>query len=350
MKDLILSKVSQEEIFRRYGGLDPYKRGKFSNPLRKDTNPSCSWYRQTYSGKLYMKDWTTNESIDCFEFVKRLYNLSYSQVLQLIAKDFNIIRNGKVTIQVKPKISVSEDTEDTNKWNGITFTLNNNFTDSELNYWNKYLITEDTLQKFRVFSVKSLYVDSRKVRYSSDNEPCFCYDYKDSNKFYSPYSKVKWLGSAKATDIIGEEQLGETSIKKIILTKSHKDVMVLSEFGIPAISLQGEGYRLSAKLKTKLLTLLQKHAVQEIIVLYDNDNAGTKATVNILAELNKMSKENNLEITLSYKFLDNTDSVKDISDFVANEVEKNSNRNYIQIAIAELLLERTFVYVGSNEN
>lgn len=350
MKDLILSKVSQEEIFRRYGA-DPYLRGKFRSPLRKDNNPSCSWYRRTYSGKIYLKDWSTDETIDCFAFVGKLYNESYSEVIQRIARDFGIVKNGKVTIEVTPKNSPPP--VELDRWNGITFQLNKDFDDFELEYWSQYLITEETLEKFNVSSVKALYLDGRKVGASSLSEPCFCYDYKTSNKFYSPYSKLKWLGSAKTTDVIGEEQLGEDKIKKIILTKSQKDVMVLSELGLSAISFQGEGYRISVKLAKKLLALLQKHEVQEIIVLYDNDNAGVKGTVNILAELNKLVKEHDLKVNLSYKFLDPVEGadvkIKDVSDLVAYEVSKGSNKNYIEVLVRESLSRRTFVYVNEDK-
>lgn len=322
MKDLILRTISQESIFQRYAGIDPFtkKRGKFSSPLRSDKTPSCSFYRNTYSGKLYMRDWSTDKMYDCFSFVQEKYNVTFAVALEMIAKDFGITKaNGDLKITV-PSVQVSlSAVEKREAWNGITYKLNKEFEEHELQYWAQYGITYRTLKTFNVYSVKALYIDGRKIRSSSSNDPCFCYDYKNSNKFYSPFNKLKWLGSAKESDIIGADQLSE-STNVLVLTKSQKDVMCLYEYGYKAISLQGEGYRLKTGVKNQILEIIQQFSVKELVVLYDNDKAGIKGTVKILDELNSMISENELGIGLSYFFVE--EEYKDVSEAVRSIILK----------------------------
>ena len=42
-KEMILKKVSQEQLMEHYLGI-PVKKGLFKSPLRKDKNPTCSFY------------------------------------------------------------------------------------------------------------------------------------------------------------------------------------------------------------------------------------------------------------------------------------------------------------------
>lgn len=325
MKDLILRSTSQESIFLRYAGVDPYhkKRGKFPSPLRVDHNPSCSFYRNTYSGKLYLKDWSTNKMYDCFSFVQEKYNVTFAVALQMIAKDFGITKsNGDLKISppvITTSLSLMEQRE---QWNGITYKLNNEFSDFEIKYWEEYGISEHTLKLFNVFSVKSLFLDGKKIRSSTDGDPCFCYDYQNSNKFYSPFNKIKWLGSAKDSDIIGAEQLPE-DVDVLILTKSQKDVMALYEYGYPAISLQGEGYRLKTSVKNQILEIVKLSGVKELVVLYDNDKTGVKSTVKILNELTNMISECNLKLKLSYFFVE--EEFKDASGVIKSILSNKDN-------------------------
>lgn len=352
MKDLILRSTSQESIFYRYSGVDPLqkRKGKFKNPLRVDHNPSCSYYRNTYSGKLYMKDWSTEKTYDCFSFVQEKYNVTFAVALEMIAKDFGITKsNGNLNITVPPvqvSLSVREEKE---KWNGITYKLNNEFTEHELAYWSEYGITYRTLKKFNVFSVKALYIDGRKVRSSTSGDPCFCYDYKNSNKFYSPYNKLKWLGSAKESDIIGADQLSENT-DVLVLTKSQKDVMSLYEYGYKAISLQGEGYRLKAGIKNQILEIIEFFSVKELVVLYDNDQAGIKATVRVLNELNTMIADNNLNISLSYLFVD--EEYKDVAGAIRSIILREYEDQEVRIVnyIRSRFSNRTTVANGTKSS
>jgi hypothetical protein len=86
----------------------------------------------------------------------------------------------------------------------------------------------------------------------------------------------------------------------LILTKSMKDVMVLYEMQIPAVTLQSE----SALMNTLMFESLRKR-FNNIIVLYDNDSPGIKFS-------DKISKS----FGLKQIFLPKFGPEKDISDYV----------------------------------
>ena len=88
--------------------------------------------------------------------------------------------------------------------------------------------------------------------------------------------KYKWLFSGgAANDIEGFDQLPLIG-DRLILTKSLKDCMCYNVIGYPAISLQGEANKLEQDLVTKLLKRFN-----EIIINYDNDEAGHKGAKRI---------------------------------------------------------------------
>lgn len=103
-KELILSRVSEEQIMEHYLGI-PVKRGLFRSPLRNDRNPTASFYRNG-RGRLIMKDFSGAFSGDCFSVVMEKFQCSYYMALQIIANDFGIIRRNDLQ-KHKPKIEYS---------------------------------------------------------------------------------------------------------------------------------------------------------------------------------------------------------------------------------------------------
>ena len=53
-KEMILNKVSQEQLMEHYLGI-PVKKGLFKSPLRNDKNPTCAFYRNK-NGDIIFKD------------------------------------------------------------------------------------------------------------------------------------------------------------------------------------------------------------------------------------------------------------------------------------------------------
>lgn len=63
-KELILSRFSEEQIMEFYLRV-PVKRGLFRSPLRRDREPTCSFYRNN-SGDLIFKDFATGQHLNAF--------------------------------------------------------------------------------------------------------------------------------------------------------------------------------------------------------------------------------------------------------------------------------------------
>lgn len=87
-KELILSKISEEEIFEFYGV--KMVKGLFCSKLRHDARPTVSLYRSN-KGRLVYRDFGTAQSLDCFGYVQELFGCSFYMALQIIANDFGII-------------------------------------------------------------------------------------------------------------------------------------------------------------------------------------------------------------------------------------------------------------------
>ena len=102
-KDFILSKVNQESIMQHYIGTDVNSKKLFLSPLRTDNHITCSIYKSK-SGILYIHDFATNEHLDCWNIVMRLFNCDYFEALSIIAKDFNLIKGTHNEVHKTPEI------------------------------------------------------------------------------------------------------------------------------------------------------------------------------------------------------------------------------------------------------
>lgn len=80
-----------------YLGLTP-KKGLFKSTLRRDANPTVSFYRNK-KGELIYKDFGCPEH--CGNFITMVmikFGCSYGKALQIIANDFNIISNNNIPV------------------------------------------------------------------------------------------------------------------------------------------------------------------------------------------------------------------------------------------------------------
>ncbi len=100
-KDLILSKVTEENIMEHYLGI-PVKKGLFKSTLRKDNRPTVAFYRNP-KGVLMYKDFGDGFTSDFIGVVMYKFSCSYGKALQIIANDFGIITKPHLTVN-KAKI------------------------------------------------------------------------------------------------------------------------------------------------------------------------------------------------------------------------------------------------------
>jgi len=289
-KDLVLSKVSEYDIYCHYMGFKPILRNVYTSPLRSDSNPSFGLIMGK-NGTLLYKDFGTSDSGDVFKFVKELYGYKY--ISEAIGDIYNTLVKGK-SIKTLPKrieLPVKSD-----KKIGITAIP---FNKEGREYWNSFGIDLPTLSLFNVKQVDKVYINGEiKDRYKVGN-PIFAYLIYDKIKIYKPLSKdFRFYTDCNSDYLQGWKQLN-FSKETLIITKSLKDIMVLYRLGITAIAPNGEGYDLPEKAVNII-----KENFKNIIIFYDRDKTGIDNSIKLA-----------VKYEFEYMFIPEEYGEKDISDF-----------------------------------
>lgn len=313
-KTLILSRVRQEDIFETYGV--PITDKLILSPFRKDTKPSCKFY--TNKGKLVLYDHGLKTFMDCFDIVKNRHNCDYNMALKIIAKDFEIDYDGKTDIGERKPIIISQ-VDKSSLVSGEEkdfYVRERPFNKVDKDFWNfKYSVTSKTLNKFKVFPIQFLKINDRLAYTYTPENPGYAYYLGDKKyKVYFPYGSPKFLQNTNSK-VMGYRQLPETG-ELLIITKSMKDIMCLSELGYTAISMLSE----TSKFPQKLVEIL-KERFKRIVLFYDNDKTGLEFVMSRSAET-------------GFPYITLPGEEKDLSDFI--EAYDMFSANYI---IQNLLTE-----------
>lgn len=298
-KELIESKISQETLISNYYGV-PIKKGLFCAKHRTDSHPTCCYYKR--NGRIYIKDFGSDYYGDWIYVVEQKFNCNYYDALAIAANDFDI---QKIPHLNKNKVKISNESLSENKQSIIRVEIRD-FQQYELDWWNKFGISLQTLKKFRVFSCKNIWINDHIIHLETNNQLVFGYyggikDGIEQWKLYWPNNKkYKWLSNRDSSQLQGARMLPKSGGDLIIIQKSLKDVMLLYEFGIPSVAPNSENVFLSDE---KLMKLKSKF--KRIIVWYDNDAPGK-------AYLEKIKKEHP---ELDYFYIPEDFKEKDFSDF-----------------------------------
>lgn len=309
-KELILSRFSEEQLMEYYLHI-PVKKGLFRSPLRRDKQPTCSFYRNK-SGTLIFKDFATGQHLNIFDVVQSIFRCDYFESLRIIANDFGIVRDnalhknpGKINlnpIKIKDKeiskiqIEVQE------------------FTDSELKWWGKYGISKDILKRFDVYSCKHVFLNDQLFAESQQHCPIFGYYGKKYQGlelwrcYFPKRTSFRFITNWPSKKIQGYDQLPKKG-KLLVITKSMKDSMCLYSCGITACAPNSENLFIPDKVLEDL-----KNRFENIVVLYDNDRPG-------LYNMAKIRKEHP---ELTYVFIPKRYGSKDISDFYKDHGRKET--------------------------
>lgn len=270
------------------------------SPFRKDENPTCGFY-YSKRGRLYLHDFATSTHYDCIEVVKCKYGISFREAVDRIYRDRSQLKYSGGILKREDKF--------------YEFLLGDMATFA---YFHKFGISTETLIRYKVYPVKTVYLNEEMIAKTTKDNPIFAYIFKSGNtKFYRPLTKEKskkWAGNSNATDIFGIDQLPRKG-KLLLITSSGKDVMVLSELGYNAIAFNGEGYG-AGKGDSPVDAIIadMKRRFEHVVFYMNNDKAGEA--------FNK---------TLSFKFrcksIQNPiNTPKDISDFVHSKSIYNGKR------------------------
>lgn len=262
-KEAILSLTNDGlDIFKHYIPNLPEIRGNktiknFPAFFREEKTPSANIYK---NGSWNYKDFA-DDHLTAFDFVMKIYNLSFAEVLQKINADlclgFDIRLNGEVK----------------KDWSIQTSEL-------DLSYWNQYDISIEVLKKNKVYSVSEYNFVSKSgksitIKNSNEN-PIFAYKIsEDCYKIYQPNNKefkFVWLPASSKPEnyIFGFQHLPEKG-KNLLIAAGEKDCMTLQSQGFNAISLNSETSNLPIEIAAQL-----KSRFKNIIVCYDIDVTGLK--------------------------------------------------------------------------
>lgn len=305
----ILDKIRPEEIFSAF--IDNPRPSKvYKVPWRTDEKESLTFFYSP-SNELMFYDQAYKEGGDCITFYSKIFNVDRKQALIEIynnfkLRDINKIDYSKTVKEYKPKsieskLSWKYSSTDSKKY------------EDAINYFKSFGISKETLDFFGVKPIDFYCIDDVMIRPENFS---VVYEYEDNKcKIYTPLSsnkKYKFLDGIKGEYYQGYNKLPENG-NIVFITSSYKDVMVLYELKFPAIAPKSEVIKIDDQIINELKTRFEN-----VILFYDNDDAGLKAA-------EKLKNKYNINYIV-------TDKEKDPSDFS----RKYSKEKLYEYIISEL--------------
>ena len=232
-----------------------------NSPLRQDNNPSLGLFINNRTNSLWFKDFGSGEKGSLYDLLAKMWNVSKDKVYDRILEDMPapaLIKKHGVKVYRKSagKVEVR-----VREWR-----------DYDIAYWDSYGISLPWLKFGEIYPISHIILTKNGHSYPIPAEK-YAYVYverKDgivSFKIYQPYSKeYKWMSKHDSSVWDLWTKIPEKG-DKLIITSSRKDALAIwSNTGIPALSLQGEGYIPKEHVVQQL-----KDRYNKVYVLYDND-------------------------------------------------------------------------------
>jgi len=273
-KEFILKRLTQEQIFEKYLGVEAQTHRQFCNPLRKDRNPTCNF--SYHNGKLRFKDWAwPGKPLDCFDIVMKIYNLSFDQAMKRIASDFGLTNTTENSDAIERFKKLKAGTGKSTRTQ-IRVRISE-FTEQDKQYLRMHGVTGKQCSKFDVRPIDRVWVRGNLVWGYHPEDPAIGYYFGTDDEdiqlwkiyYYKRPNSPRFI--CNTSRLQGYDQLPE-SAAGLVITKSLKDVMALDRFGIPAIAPQGEAHLMKKETINEL-----KDRFDIIRTLFDFDLAGVKA-------------------------------------------------------------------------
>jgi hypothetical protein len=309
-KEFVLERLTEEEIFEQYLGVEVQTQRKFRNPLRQDKHPTCTFsYR---GGRLRFRDWAWNRPMDCFDLVAYIYNTNYEGALEQIAADFNLADKKprkKAINQMALREEHNKKASQSGPYTEILVHISD-WKEQERSYLRAHGISGEQVQKFNCLPIDKVWVNGKDIWYYSEEDPAIGYYFGTAEnglqrwKIYF-YKRDERRFLCNTSLVQGWPQLPDSG-DLCVITKSLKDVMALHSFGITAVAPQAESV---APPDDKMKEL--KDRFTHVVSLYDFDYAG-------VCTANQMRKEHNIPaLFLTDGRFDTLDfGAKDFSDYV----------------------------------
>lgn len=260
--DIIKNEIGDHTIYSTYvSGLKLNK--AMLSPFRNERRPSFVVKVRADGSYWHIDYGDDNYKGGSVALVMQLFNLPYHQALRKIVDECHggTITGAPITKlpeKVKPKEQC------------VIVAETRPFTILDLEYWEAYGITEQDLIKENIYSVLSFTLDGKEM-YKKPMELCFGYKFDKGWKIYFPErTDFKWFSSVPNTEIEGWGNVKH--FRRLIITKSRKDRMVLSKLYDNVVNGQNE----SGSLLSNEYHHLFEH-FKEVWVFFDSDDPGVKA-------------------------------------------------------------------------
>tara|TARA_R110002096_G_scaffold16561_1_gene56644 strand:- start:81 stop:1121 length:1041 start_codon:yes stop_codon:yes gene_type:complete len=315
--DVILSKITEYDIFRHYCPVFTKGGKKFKSELRVDNSPTVSIV--LWKGYLLYKDFGHPEhTFNCFGYVMYKYSLGFLEALRVISNDFNLglTSTESITSTVAKTFGSIEDVIEEQKQARIQI-RKRAWGTKDKDFWKQFCISKKLLLKFGVSPLQYFWINETRFKC---NTISYVYDFNESFKIYCPLERDhKWYSNTNKKCIQGYSQLPQSG-EVVFLTSSLKDVMCLEMLGCQSIALQSE-----MQMPEKVLIEDLKARFKWVIVLYDNDfesdtNPGQMMARKICDEYTLI----NICIPTELRSKDISDLVKDYGVEMANNFIKNN--------------------------
>jgi hypothetical protein len=336
LSDKLFLLIDDYSIYTHFIGRDLELSQAIESPIRdQDDNPSFCLFLPTRIAldrpdEIWFKDLADGRFGNVFRFVKYI---AFHQFGIELSTQYEIIKFIDQQMQLglfdKTQEPVSKRIERTliHKDYDILY-KSRPFTQNDLNYWGKYGITEPTLKKFKVKSIKCLIAeDTTILKEFKLRDLAFIYEIWDKVKLYRPMEikQFKFRNKCPGDDYMyyqGFEQLSKEN-DTLLITKSLKDIMCfyelfkILEYKINLLAPHAE----SINLNLEFIEAIKKR-YKRIIIVADFDLAGVKFVQQCrrlgLTEF-RFVGTNRIMINERLKVLD-----KDISDYRENHGEEKS--------------------------
>lgn len=268
-KTTILERITQEQIMERYLEVPVDTETFYQNPLRPDRRPGCRYYYNN-QGKLYFHDWGKFHW-DCFAVVQYRYGLSFIEALKKISHDFSLrdieathFEKYQAPVKVREEVKVC-----VRNWEKV-----------DLDFWKKGNIDVDTLKAYDIYPLKAFWINNEYYK-CWKNDPTYCYYFGQGlYKLYFPARKEMrfWQNINQTTDDLtqGWNKL-PTNGDLLFITKSYKDVVSMSTFGLVADAVLSETHLISSARMANY-----KNRFKTIYTLFDADQAGRRLAIKFL--------------------------------------------------------------------
>lgn len=307
----IYSKVSDLDILHHYFGIT-HVPCMINSPLRRDNNPSLSFYSKDGIEVLWT-DFSTKEGGDIIHLMSKYWGESYADTVKHLWEDLPKITNISGYTQLSKKRYIVK------KTNVILKCKVREWKDYDLEFWNSFGISKRWLEYADVYPIshKIIIKNDEKFVFSADKYAYAYVEFKDKKttlKIYQPFNTkgFKWSNNHDRSVISLWTKVPANGLM-ICICASLKDALCLwANTGIPSIAVQGEGYSMSDTAIEEL-----KRRFKHIYILFDNDEAGlvdgiklaeqTGFTNIVLPRINEAK-----DISDLYKSLENKEQFKEL--------------------------------------